>query len=472
MTAFRKHLWMAPVVVALLATVALLTTTRVALAEGPIYLDQDAPGPAHDGSSWASAYTDLQDALDAASIGDEIWVADGTYKPTSGAERTATFQMKSGVAIYGGFGGYGISETLRTERDWAANETILSGDIGAPGDSSDNSYHVVTGSGVPGSAVLDGFTISGGNADGADSHNNGGGMYNDAGSPTLANVTFSDNSATYYGGGMYNGAGSNATLTDVTFSGNSTDYHGGGMVNDNASPTLTGVTFSGNGAAVGGGGMHNVFGSSPTLTNVTFSGNSANNDGGGMHNWSNSSPTLTNVTFSGNSATNHGGGMYNGAGSNPALTNCILWGNTAGGGGPQIYNTSSSPTVAYSDIQGGCGAIPGNNCGGGNIDANPLFVDADGADDIPGTLDDDLHLQLTSPGIDAGDNTALPADTFDLDGDGDTSEPLPFDLDGLPRFVDVPFVADSGNGTPPVVDMGACEAQMHALYLPLVLKHH
>ncbi|HUU83197.1 MAG TPA: right-handed parallel beta-helix repeat-containing protein, partial [Phycisphaerae bacterium] len=340
------------------------------------YVKPSATGSG-DCSSWANACT-LQTALGAAVSGDEIWVAEGTHTP--GTLRTDTFTLKNGAAVYGGFAG---TETARRERDWVAHPTVLSGDIGTPGDNSDNAYHVVTGSGTDASAVLDGFTVSGGNADGSWPAYYGGGMYNDDGSPTLTNVTFSGNSATY----------------------------GGGMYNDDRS--------------------------SPTLTNVTFSGNSAASSGGGMYNWVDSSPTLTNVTFSGNSAS-RGGGMYN-VWSNPTLTNCILWGNTASYSGPQIYNSSSTPTVTYSDIQS---SYPGT----GNIDADPLFVDADGPDDIAGTLDDNLRLHATSPAVDAGDNTAP-----GLSG-------ITTDLDGTPRFVDVDAVADTGKGTAPIVDMGAYEA--------------
>ena len=90
---------------------------------------------------WATAFTDLQPALAAAGSGDEIWVAAGTYLPTSTTDRTISFAMKNGVAVYGGFDG---TETMRSERNPAVNVTILSGDIGTPGVSSDNSYHVVT----------------------------------------------------------------------------------------------------------------------------------------------------------------------------------------------------------------------------------------------------------------------------------------------------------------------------------------
>jgi len=231
------------------------------------------------------------------------------------------------------------------------------------------------------------------------------------------------------------------------------------MSNSSSSPTLTNVTFSGNSATYGGG-MSNS--SSPTLTNVTFSGNSAPY-GGGLYNTNSSSPKITNVTFSGNSATDKGGGMWNYS-SNPTLTNVIMWGDTATNNGQEIYNSSSNPAIAYSDIQG-CGGSGGgwqSACGtdgGHNIDADPLFVDADGADNTPGTADDNLRLQLTSPAIDAGNNSAP-----GLSG-------VTTDLDGNPRFVDIPTVPDTGSGTPPIVDMGAYEAQKPKIYLPLVLRN-
>jgi hypothetical protein len=418
------------------------------------YVKPSATG-SDDCSSWANACT-LQSALGVAVSGDEIWVAEGTYAP--GTDRAATFQLKSGVGVYGGFAG---TETAPGERDWVAHPTVLSGDVGTPGDNSDNAYHVVTGSGTDASAVLDGFTVSGGNADGSSQPDDcGGGMFNSKGDPTLTNVTFSGNSADDAGGGMFNRV-SSPTLTNVTFSGNSA-ASGGGMLNDCSSPRLTNVTFSGNSARVGGGmfnsissprltnvtfsgnsaddggGMYNHYDSSPTLTNVTFSGNSAD-EGGGMSNYV-SSPTLTNVTFSGNSANVGGGGGMLNDNSSPTLTNCILWGNTAYSGS-QIYNSSSTPTVTYSDVQGG---YPGT----GNISADPLFVDADGPDDIVGTLDDNLRLRVGSPAIDAGNNTAVPA--------GVTT-----DLDGNPRI------------TGAAVDMGAYEVgDLYHVFLPLVSRNY
>jgi uncharacterized repeat protein (TIGR01451 family) len=196
--------------------------------------------------------------------------------------------------------------------------------------------------------------------------------------------------------------------------------------------------------------------SNPTLKNVTFSGNQATNNGGGMVNSSNfvRGPTLTNVTFSGNQASN-GGGMYNDD-SNPTIQNSILWGNTATISGPQVHLVSSTPSYTYSLIEGSGGSGAGwdtslGTDGGNNIDTDPIFIGPVGASAAP-TIDGDYRLQPGSPAIDAGDN--------DADTDTNTSGVQPLsatDLDGYARFVDDPDTADTGNGTAPVVDLGAYE---------------
>ncbi len=129
-----------------------------------IYVDLGATG-ANNGTSWNDAYVDLQPAIDAAAPGDEIWMAAGTYKPTSwpnggSEEREKHFSLKNGVTVYGGFTG---TETSLDERDVEINETILSGDIGIEGDSSDNCFHVFyhpEGTDLDNTAVLDGLTIT------------------------------------------------------------------------------------------------------------------------------------------------------------------------------------------------------------------------------------------------------------------------------------------------------------------------
>ena len=146
-----------------------------------VYVDDSATGLGN-GTSWANAYTSLQAALSAAVAPEEIRVAQGTYKPTLGTDRTVSFVLRNGVSIIGGYAGYGAPDP--DARDVTRYASILSGDIGTVGDTSDNSYHVVVGSGTDATAVLDGFTITAGNADGDVSHMNcGGGMYNSAGSP-------------------------------------------------------------------------------------------------------------------------------------------------------------------------------------------------------------------------------------------------------------------------------------------------
>ncbi len=331
---------------ALLIMVLLITLfgSQAARAAGECYVNAGASGGGNTGASWADAYTDLQSALGASPC-TEVWVAAGTYKPTGGIDRAISFVLKNGVALYGGFAG---TETQRSQRNPAANLTTLSGDIGAPSDATDNSYHVVSGGGTDSTAVLDGFTITAGNANGSYPADRAGGMYNLGSGPTLANLIFSSNSATYYGGGMDN-ENSNPALTNVTFSNNSA-LTGGGMYNWHSSPTLKNLTFKDNLASYAGG-MYNET-SSPTLTNATFNGNSVTNFGGGMLNTANSSPVLTNVTFSGNSASN-GGGMYNDFG-NPQNRDSIFWGNSASVAGAEIYDISSTPSLADSVIAGGC----------------------------------------------------------------------------------------------------------------------
>src|SRR5215467_7671642 len=149
---------------------------------------------------WATAFTDLQPALAASNSGDEIWVATGTYKPTATTDRTISFAMKDGVAIYGGFNG---TETTRSQRDPVANVVTLSGDIGTAGFSGDNSYHVVSaGASVTLAGIIDGVTVTGGQADGASPSDKGGGVWINGGSPKLVGVTISANFAAVRGGGV------------------------------------------------------------------------------------------------------------------------------------------------------------------------------------------------------------------------------------------------------------------------------
>ena len=280
----------------------------------------------------------------------------------------------------------------------------------------------------------------------------GGGMFNDNSNPTVSNCTFVGNTATATsGGGMASLGGSSPTVSNCAFIGNTSGCNGAGMLIIGGSSTVINCTFSGHSTNFGAGML--IAGGNSTVINCTFSGNSAD-FGGGMAN-TGGSQTVINCIFSGNSAISSGGGMFNFGGnqtvtdctfafnsagngnalgfdsgpSDTSIANCILW-----DGGDEIRNNDGSTiTVAYSLVQGGFPGPPGP----GNIDTDPLFVDPDNGD---------YRLSAGSPCIDAGDNTAVPA--------GITT-----DLDGNPRFVDDPKTIDSGNGDPPVVDIGAYEFQ-------------
>ncbi len=459
----RKHQALLATVFALLALVASLGLPRAARSDSTIlYVKYDATG-ADDGSSWADAFTSLQSALAAATSGSEIWVAAGTYRPTTGTDRTVSFQLKNGVAIYGGFAG---KETARSQRNWRNHPTKLSGDIGVRGSAGDNSYHVVKSASNDATALIDGFVVCDGSATNPPGWHLGGGMFVINGSPTVNNIVFSENTAVA-GGGMYNYE-SSPTVSNVFFYDNSAAPSGGGMYNYYSDIHLANAAFVGNTATVGGssqgtgGGMTNYF-CSPTLVNVLFLGNASYGWAGALYNFT-ASPTVVNATFSYNIA-GYGGALYNYFGSSPTITNSILWGNVAYMEGAQVYTDGSTCAITYSDVQAG---YPGS----GNIDADPLFLRnaSPGHDGLWGTADDDFgdpHLRLGSPAVDAGDNAALPADFADLDGDGDAAEPTPRDLDGHLRLIDVVGCA---KGTP-VVDMGAYETLLYLLRMPLLQRY-
>jgi predicted outer membrane repeat protein len=533
-----------------------------------IYVDDDA-NVGGDGQTWGTAYKHLQDGLAAASSGDEVWVAEGVYRPDEDrdhpdgtGERTASFQLKNGVAVSGGYAGFG--EPDPNARNVGLYQTILSGDLSGddPNDLNpqdlwghpnrvENSYHLVVGSGTDQTAIIDGFTITGGNANRfEDVNDSGAGMYNDFGSPTVINCKFTRNSAgndglgggggmlNYQsdptlvncifvdnaadddctGGGMFNHY-SDPLLKNCTFSRNVAEYCGGGMHNVWSNPTLTNCTFTENFVSHRGGAIHNDYGSfQSVLTSCTFTGNVSGFEGGAIYNVACDSVTLTNCVFNMNSAGRHGGGIYNDH-ANSTLTNCVFTGNLAStGGGVYVrgYRTTNTMTLTnctfsgnsslngnavacdsfrqqypiilginncilwgdpshiwnndgstiainYTDVQGGQAAVY-DPCeaviwGQGNIDADPCLVepgywDANGTPSDPNDdfwVEGDYHLLPSSPCIDAGDNNSVPADTADLDGDGDVNERIPWDLDGDPRICDGD---DDGNS---VVDMGAYE---------------
>ncbi len=332
------------------------------------YVDDDAP-EGGDGTSWETAFKFLQDALDVALWGDRIRVAEGIYKPDpSGLSdpRQATFQLINGVTVKGGYPGLDAADP--NARDIIKYVTILSGDLNGDDESDwitsdlinepnryENCYHVVNGNFTDSTAVLDGLTITGGQANGGVwPHNDGAGMHNDTANPTLINCTFKANAARYFGGGMFNYSFSSPTLIECAFQ-NNYAQNGGGMLNSFSSPIVTNCTFSDNLADRYGGGMYNT-NSNPTVTNCTFSDNSADRYGGGMYN--NSHLTVNNCNFTGNlSEVYGGGGMYN-YNSHPMVNNCNFTSNTSENGGG-MYNYNSSPTLNNCTFSGNLSEVFG-----------------------------------------------------------------------------------------------------------------
>ena len=468
------------------------------------------------GVNWDNAFSNIQDAIDAAATtGDEIWVAGGTYTISAGISLNKTVQ------IFGGFSGI---ETSRVDRDWQANETTIDGrtnEVGcfsissfgpnstidgltikgyAEGNSGGGIFIAFTTATIANCTFLNNFASDSGGAiyisnatvtiincnflsNVSDAGLGGGAIFiessspvtisdcnfslndnNDAAggaihiqnsSPVITNCQFSNNNSRTGGGSVYNN-GSSPTITNCTFTGNNTgagegaaiyndhsspeitncnfssndaDENGGAIYNDSSSPNIMYCNFSANSTEARGGAICNVNSSSPTINACAFSNNIGYGGGGGAIYNNNSSPVITSSIFSANDGRDNGGAIYNlnsapfitncsfskniaatttgqgGAifnnGSSPTITNSILWGNIASNG-PEIFNSSTAvPIVTYCDVQGG---YPG----AGNIDENPLFVDA---------VNNNFHLMASSLCIDAGTNSAPNLPSTDIDGD-------------------------------------------------------
>lgn len=337
-----------------------------------------------EGTNWRTAYRTVQDALQQARSGDEIWVATGTYKLT---DRAATFQLKTGVALYGGFAG---NELNRSQRDWQKNPTILNGN---------GAYHVVTGADQ---AILDGFVVTGGNGLGGDREGplaggagppgsfgsppihitpqsvlsgvnpgSGAGIVNFQVAPTVRNCIFENNRAGK-GGAVYNmtstgwpprpgGNAKTPLFINCVFRNNTARGRGGGVSNDlGTAPVFLNCVFEANETPQKGGGMYNDFGCSPTLINCLFTGNNAQT-AAGMGNDGGSSPVLYFCTFTKNHAEDAGPSLYQGTGpaNNPSVICCLLTGNTCDWESPGIYNWHDDTPLIKESTTGDAGYKPG-----------------------------------------------------------------------------------------------------------------
>jgi len=394
-------------------------------AGATIYVDATVNG---DGSSWASAYKYLQDALAAAAGGDEIWIAEGIYVPdrslaNSGGsgDRAAAFYLKTGVGIYGGFP---VGGGVWGARDPNACHTVLSGDLNGDDDgfanNAENSYHVVRALDTDATAILDGVIITGGNANGSGIDGDGGGMYNYRSSPTLINCTFTANYTQKRGGAMANKQ-SNITLANCIFYGNLADNAGGAIFNQNSDPTIINCILIDNSAGIFGGGIHNCSASNETLFNCTITGNNAGDYGGGISN------DLSDST----------------------IGNCILWSNNAPNGPQLSLQSGSSLSVSYCCFQGSLSAIYKDDgssitSGPGNIADNPLLQA------------DNYHIKGGSPCIDAGDPGLDYTGQTDIDGEARVmGQYVDIGCDEvfiLVYYVDDDAPGDPGPGNPDISD--------------------
>jgi len=480
-----------------------------------IYVNMIRASGNHDGTDWANAYQYLQDALTDARYNDEIWVAWWIdYRPDSNKlvqntdDPNAAFFIPNGVALYGGFRGYELS---KESRNWEDNETVLNGDIGIKDDVSDNSFHVVRTFDCGSNTILDGFTVTSGNAHGTEINEYGGGMHNVLSTVTVRNCKFVDNIADLNGGAILNSF-SSPYIEDCHFIENIAVANGGAMANYQSNPIIRECAFTTNVALQSGGSIINWLNSDPiiaecafvenyasnyggalcntsncdtsiincvfvknsadldggavfntdckpVLTNSVFNTNQTGGNGGGMCNENNSDSQISSCTFSGNNADGCGGGIYNSEPPNFSLAeirNSIFWGNSDSNGTDEFSQIGGylpfTNTCCIQDASPGDGYLPF----GVNSDENPLFVkDPDpGVDGIWGTLDDrfgDLRLEYDSPCIETANHDYMPVDTLDLDGDSDTAEPVPYDADRRSRFI------DADNDFFALADIGAYE---------------
>ena len=250
------------------------------LKAATVYVDSSANG-AQDGSSWSDAFLCVQQGIDSASPGDEVWIAEGTYYPNdldpNNLDPTQAFSLANDVTVVGGFAGY---ETNLTDRV-GFHPVVLSGDLrrddrDTDGDGMfefnnfDNAYHVFFHSSnltLNASAILDTVIVRGGRALGVADHRYGGGMYNQFASPTLRNCSFVDNIAAEKGGALYN-KNSVLKLINCTLVDNFAE-NGSAMSNFATTLAIVHCTIGGKESLLGNDLVSNV-GSMVTATNSIF----------------------------------------------------------------------------------------------------------------------------------------------------------------------------------------------------------
>jgi hypothetical protein len=393
----------------------IVTLLNIQIANSTIlYVKFDATGIGN-GSSWSNAYITLQEALNVASSGYEIWVARGTYLPTfdyglGGGSRYYHFRMIDGVAIYGGFAG---TETAISQRnnygEGEANETILSGDLNSNGLLDNNDvYHIFyhpSGYNLSNTAVLSGFTITLANNNRGWPNNNGGAIFNnqDNKTPLFEELIIKLNYADF-GSAIYN-----YTCSPILKKCILKDNLSNCLASDWSSniEIYNSIIYNNSGSA-----LTFYQGSNPVINNLLIYDNTSVNGGGAIYFRASCTGTFNNVTITNNNATIDGGGISVTDFSTPVFNNCIIYGNTAPTASDVYITNNSSVTLNYSNynntfgkvlVDSGCTFTTTNN----NITSDPLFVDL---------ANDDYRLSKTSPCLDAGNNS-YNSETYDIRGD-------------------------------------------------------
>jgi hypothetical protein len=403
---------------------------RLALAV--LFVDHDATG-LNTGTSWPDAYNDLQSALATAQSGDEIWIAEGAYFPSSGTDRTATFRMVDGVNLYGGFAG---DETAADQADPIGRTTLLNGNIGSRSSTEDNSLHVVTiDPGVH--TQWDGISVFGGQASGIGADQQRGGGLLNAGSLVLNRSRFWSNQAQQKGGAIYNSGEIVITRGDLVGNMADTSQGEGGAIYNAGRLTIADSTLQSNGASRGGGILHD--GDDLSIRNSSLIANYAA-QGGGVYQRSGA------VAFSHNTlAYNYAYGMASGGGifattHEVHLTHTLVAGNTQYSYTtpvqiepfPDDVSGPFSPTSSFNLVGVGDGSTGLDNGANGNkvgSHSQPIDARLSSSGLWPVVS---LTPLLDSPALDAGDPSFDPkaltppltedqggqVRVFDGDGDG------------------------------------------------------